>query len=141
MANTSPRSLRPLRWTTEASLLTLPRWRSGEPKPSSLIPTQPESVPKTSATTACFGLSSPRGHLLNSTPTRISLLLPTSSMDDPEGNLGTAPRRNSLQPFLMLSTQPDGCDILAPGQSLRLPSAAEAIYHGVSKLLLQFAPL
>ena len=99
------------------------------------------SVPKTSATTACFGLSSPRGHLLNSTPTRISLLLPTSSMDDPARSWATAPRRNSLQPFLMLSTQPDGCDILAPRTEPAAPSAAEAIYHGVSKLLLQFAPL
>ena len=35
-------------------------------------------APKTSATTACFGLLSPRGHLLNSTPTRISSLLLTS---------------------------------------------------------------
>ena len=120
MANTSPRSLRPLQWTTEASLLTLPRWRSGEPKPSSRIPTPPGSVPKTSATTACFGPSSPREHLLNSTLTRISSLLPTSSTDVPEGNSDTEPRRNSLKRFWMLSTQPDGCGILAPGQSLRL---------------------
>ena len=77
-------------------------------------------APKTSATTACFGLLSPRGHLLNSTPTRISSLLPTSSTDIPEGNLGTTPRRSSLKRFWMLSTQPDGCGTLAPGQSLRL---------------------
>ena len=89
-------------------------------KTMTVIPAPHGSAPKTSATTACFGPSSPREHLLNSAPTRISSLLPTSSTDVPEGNSDTEPRRNSLKRFWMLSTQPDGCGTLAPGQSLRL---------------------
>ena len=70
--------LKPLLWTTAASSLTSPRWRTGAARFSSPTHTPPGSVLRTSDTMAFSGPLSQRELLSRASPTRISSPLLTS---------------------------------------------------------------
>ena len=75
-----PRFLKPLPWTTAASLPTWQRWRNGALKCSTPTRTPPGSGPKTSVTTVCSGPTSQRARPLRSIVIKMfSLLLMNST--------------------------------------------------------------
>ena len=67
--------LRPLPWTTAASLLALPKWNNGVQRCSSHILTHHGSERRTNGTTVCFGLTSPRAFPSKNTAGRTSFPL------------------------------------------------------------------